>query len=70
MRLSDEEMLRLTGTLPQNVNYAVKSSYVLAFLEPYSKIRKSLEKPSSRKIANVKDTIKKVKEATVMIIVY
>jgi hypothetical protein len=26
---------RATGDIPQNVNYAVKSTYALALLEPY-----------------------------------
>ncbi len=32
-RLDDEATSQLTGSLPQNVNYAVKSSYVLPLLE-------------------------------------
>jgi TPR repeat protein len=50
--LDSGAMLALSGALPQNVNYAVKSEYVLAFLRSIPEARESVEKlapcPSSR----------------------
>ena len=69
-RLNALKLLATTGTLPQNVNYAVKSTRLLSLLEEH--IPKASEKlkeshpRKSRDLAKVRD---EVKQATVLILV-
>jgi hypothetical protein len=59
----------ITGDLPQNVNYAVKSTYALALLEPYlgSEVRESNQEASKPRF---EDMIAKAQQSVVLIIVY
>ena len=58
-RLDAIKMLEITGSLPQNVNYALKSSFILSLLESLPDIE--LEKPSkldkARAIEKAKKTV-------------
>ena len=68
-RLSDNITFKATGMLPQNVNYALKSSYVLAMIEAMPDISDKL--PRSRSGALTTDEIvKDTESAIVMILVY
>lgn len=70
-RLSEEETYRLTGTLPQNVNYALRGSYILAFLESHEVIEDKLSADCGEKnTKKFKDIVNKVKNSTVIILVY
>jgi hypothetical protein len=71
-RLGDIETLELTGTLPQNVNYALKSSYILAFLESNSEAINNIKQTylGNEEILSTEDPINKLRESTVMIFVY
>lgn len=69
MRLDDLKTLQLTGTLPQNVNYALKSSFVLAFLESLSELAGTLTSPHTED-RKFEDIVKEVQQATVLVLVY
>jgi TPR repeat protein len=68
-QLSQKAALQSSGTLAQNVNYAVKSSYVLSFLEAIPAVSSGLlaGRTEEQKFESVVDD---VKSATVLIIGY
>jgi S1-C subfamily serine protease len=68
-QLSQKAALETTGTLAQNVNYAIKSSYLLSFLEAVPEVSGGLleAKTNDQKFEAVVDDVKK---ATVLIIGY
>ncbi len=68
-QLSQKAALESSGTLAQNVNYAVKSSYVLSFLEAIPAVSNGLlaGRTEEQKFESVVDD---VKSATVLIISY
>ena len=68
-QLSQKAALKSTGTLAQSVNYAVKSSYLLSFLEAVPEVSEGLleAKTNDQKFEAVVDNVKK---ATVLIIGY
>jgi S1-C subfamily serine protease len=69
LQLNQEAALAQTGTLAQNVNYAVKSSYLLSFLEALPEASAGMldAKNNEQKFEAVVDDVKK---ATVLIIEY
>lgn len=64
--LSAKTTFKISGTLPQNVNYAVKSIYAQAMLDSLPGIAKKLIAPAKGK----PNVVKRVKESTVMILSY
>jgi uncharacterized protein len=70
LRLDDIKTLQLTGSLPQNVNYAVKSSLVSAFLENLPEISSKLKRPHPPIERKFDGVVKEVEEATVLVLVY
>ena len=68
-QLSQEAALASTGTLAQNVNYAVKSSYLLGFLEAVPEASAGMPdaKTHEQKFESMVDDVKK---ATVLILGY
>ncbi len=66
-KLSDIQMLLYKGTIPQNVNYAVKSSFVLPYLESIPGIKAS---GKTDKAVDKQTAIQKSKNATVLILCY
>ena len=59
-RLNDMAMLRTSGAIPQNVNYAVKAQYALELLKKVPAINLSLQKStgkSDQSITTVRDSI-------------
>ena len=61
--------VRATGDIPQNVNYAVKSTYALALLEPY--LDGSAPEPNqSASKPRFEDMIAKAQQSVVLIVVY
>ena len=69
-RLSALKLLRETGALPQNVNYAVKGSYATAFLEALPNVANKLKEPNpSTKPRKFPDVVREVQAATVLILV-
>ena len=68
-RLSDSKTFGQTGMLPQNVNYAVKSSYALAMIEAMPEISDKLPIPNQG-ARNTEEIVRAVENAIVMILVY
>jgi hypothetical protein len=64
--------LAATGSLPENVNYAVKSSLLLSFLESVPEVDAKLKEPKSLQTATppFEDVVKSAQEAAVLVLVY
>ena len=67
-RLADLETLKLTGTLPQNVNYAVKSSFIIAFLDSIPDLTAKLKPPHLSVERQWEEVAKEVQSATVLVL--
>ena len=64
------KLLATTGNLPQNVNYAVKSTRLLSLLEEHiPKAGERLKESHSRKARDLATVRDEVKQATVLILV-
>jgi len=68
-KLSQKAALATSGTLAENVNYAVKSSYLLSFLESVPDVAAKLKDPNTRD-RKFEDVVKSVEQATVLVLVY
>jgi S1-C subfamily serine protease len=60
---------KATGDIPQNVNYAVKSTYALALLEPYLESTAPESNQSAAK-PRFEDMVAKAQQSVVLILVY
>jgi S1-C subfamily serine protease len=58
-----------SGALPENVNYAVKSSFLLSFLESVPEVAAKLKEPST-KDRKFEDVVKSAEKAAVLVLVY
>ena len=67
--LSMKAALATSGAFPQNVSYAVKSSFVLGFLESVPEIAAKLKEPNAKDM-KFDDVVERSKEATVLVLVY
>ena len=67
-KLSAAAALEATGQLPENVNYAVKSSFLLGFLESVPEVATKLKEPNTSD-TKFEDTVEKAKRASVLVIV-
>jgi uncharacterized repeat protein (TIGR02543 family) len=68
-KLSAEIALDSSGSLPENVNYAIKSSFLLAFLESVDKLKNLLICPESTQIPE-SEILDKATSSTVLIFAY
>ena len=68
-KLSQKAALAASGTLAENVNYAVKSSFLLGFLESLPDVAARLKEPNARD-RKFEDVVKDVERATVLVLVY
>jgi S1-C subfamily serine protease len=68
-KLNAQAALDATGALPENVNYAVKSSLLLSFLELVPEVSAKLKEPVTvdRKF---EDVVKSAQDAAVLVLVY
>ena len=68
-KLNAAATLAASGALPENVNYAVKSSFLLGFLESVPDVANALKEPNTRedKFENV---VKSAEQAAVLVLVY
>jgi len=72
--LDAETAFKVTGSLPQNVNYAVKNAYAQALLDTLPEVTEKLPKPagtspfSSR--PSFEDVVKRVEKSIVMVLAY
>ena len=58
-----------SGALPENVNYAVKSSLLLSFLESVPEVAAKLKEPGT-KDSKFEDVVKSAEKAAVLVLVY
>jgi S1-C subfamily serine protease len=68
-KLNAAAALQSSGALPENVNYAVKSSYLLSFLESVPDVSAKLKEPNM-KDEKFEDVVRSAQGATVLILVY
>ena len=61
--------LSATGALPENVNYAVKSSLLLSFLESVPDVAAKLKEPNTKE-ESFEDVVKSAQEAAILVLVY
>jgi serine protease Do len=61
--------LAASGALPENVNYAVKSSLLLSFLESVPDVSAKLKKPNTAD-EKFEDVVKSARDAAVLVLVY
>ena len=68
-KLNAAAALAASGALPENVNYAVKSSLLLSFLESVPVVDAKLKAPvaADRKF---EDVVKSAQDAAVLVLVY
>ena len=68
-KLNARAALAASGALPENVNYAVKSSYLLSFLESVPSVSAKLKeaRTAGRKFEEV---VKDAEQAAVLVLVY
>ncbi|MGB7748907.1 MAG: serine protease [Verrucomicrobiia bacterium] len=68
-KLDASVALAVSGALPENVNYAVKSSFLLSFLESVPAVSARLKAPltADRKF---EDVVKSAQDAAVLVLVY
>ena len=67
--LSAKAALAMSGALPQNVSYAVKSSFLLGFLESVPEVAAKLKEPSAKDM-KFDEVVEQAKEAAVLVLVY
>ena len=60
---------RVGGALPENVNYAVKSSYLLSFLESVPEVSAKLKEPETKE-RKFEDVVKSAEQAAALVLVY
>jgi hypothetical protein len=68
-KLSAKAALDTSGTLPENVNYAVKSSFVLGFLESMPAVAAKLKEPNTND-EKFEDAVKSAEQSAVLVLVY
>ena len=69
-RLADIATLKSTGSLPQNVNYAVKSSVLNVLLESLPDVSAKLKEPNPIKNRNFDDVVNEAQAAVGLVLVY
>jgi len=68
-KLNASGALAASGSLPENVNYAVKSSFLLSFLESVPEVSAKLKAPNTQD-EKFEDVVKFAQEAAVLVLVY
>ena len=68
-KLNVAAALVTSGALPENVNYAVKSSLLLSFLESVPDVSAKLKEPSPKE-CKFEDVVKCAEKAAVLVLVY
>ncbi len=61
--------LAASGSLPENVNYAVKSGYLLSFLEVFADGQLKLKEVNGKEI-KFEEVVERAKQAAVLVLVY
>ena len=68
-KLNAAAALAASGALPENVNYAVKSSFLLSFLESLPEVSAKLKEPISAE-RKFDDVVQSAQSAAVLVLVY
>ena len=68
-KLSARAALAASGSLPENVNYAVKSSFLLGFLESVPEGSAKLKEPNTKE-QKFEDVVRSAEQAAVLVLVY
>ncbi len=68
-KLNAAAALASSGSLPENVNYAVKSGYLLSFLEVFADGQLKLKEVNGKEI-KFEEVVEKAKQAAVLVLVY
>jgi S1-C subfamily serine protease len=68
-KLDESAALAASGALPENVNYAVKSSLLLSFLESVPDVSARLKSPNTAD-EKFEDVVKSAQDAAVLVLVY
>ena len=68
-KLSAKATLLASGALPENVNYAVKSSFLLGFLESVPEVAAKLKDPNTAVIKS-EDVVERAEKAAALALVY
>jgi TPR repeat protein len=68
-KLNAAAAVATSGALPENVNYAVKSSFLLSFLESVPEVSAKLKEPNN-KDRKFEDAVKSAEQAAVLVLVY
>jgi len=68
-KLDASVALAASGALPENVNYAVKSSLLLSFLESMPDVSAKLKEPNTKE-EPFEDVVKSAQDAAVLVLVY
>jgi TPR repeat protein len=67
-KLSASATLKATGELPENVNYAVKSSFLLGFLESVPEVGAKLKEPNTSD-TQLGEVVERAKKAAILVLV-
>jgi len=68
-KLSASAALSTSGSLPENVNYAVKSSFLLGFLESVPQVSAKLKEPGTKE-QRFEAVVEAAEKAAVLVLVY
>ncbi|HTV40433.1 MAG TPA: trypsin-like peptidase domain-containing protein [Candidatus Sulfotelmatobacter sp.] len=68
-KLDEATALAASGALPENVNYAIKSGFILSFLESVPDVDAKLKAPNT-KDEKFQDVVKDTEAATALVLVY
>jgi S1-C subfamily serine protease len=69
-RISDAAVMREEGVVPQNVNYSLKLSYVLAVVDAYPEVARKIHVAEDNSKVSFEEAVEKVRKATVIIASY
>jgi len=69
-QLADITTFKATGALPQNVNYAMKSSVLNLLLESLPDVSAKLKEPNPIKDRKFEDVEKEAESAVALVLVY
>ena len=69
VKLNARAALSTSGALPENVNYAVKSSCLLSFLESVPEVSAKLKEPETKE-RKFEEVVKSAGQAAILVLVY
>ena len=70
LRLNDLTLLQITGSVPQNVNYALKSSHLLRFLHSVPELTENLKSPPAGGESKNADWLPEAEQCVAAVLVY